>query len=126
MQPPAISRRALLVGAASGALSRHAGAAPPPVLRLEAGPHLFLDDFLIERQDGFRRVVRPPQRHGPPVLSSARFGTTQPYLGVLRDQALGRLRLWYNHGPEVWHTDSTDGIEWNDPRVSWALPRCYG
>lgn len=121
-----ITRRALVSGTGAWILAGGAAADGPPALTLERGPHLFLDDFLIERQEGFRRLVRPPQRHGPPILSNARFGTTQPYLGVLRDPDTQRIRLWYNHGPQIWHADSGDGVEWSDPRVAWALRRCYG
>jgi hypothetical protein len=94
--------------------------------RLAAGPQLFLDDFLIERRRGLERVVHPPERLPAPVLTSARFGVTQPYLGLVEDAENGRLRLWYNRADPIWHTESRDGIEWSEPRVAWDLKRCYG
>jgi hypothetical protein len=93
---------------------------------LARGPHLFLDNELIDRQEGLVRVVHPPERLATPVLTSARFGVTQPYLGVVDDAETGRLRLWYNRGNPVWYTESRDGVEWSDPRVAWDLKRCYG
>jgi hypothetical protein len=71
-------------------------------------------------------VTRAPQRLPEPVLSSARFGTTQPYVGIVRDPEGGRLRLWYNRGNQVWYSESGDGIAWGEPRLAWDLKRCYG
>jgi hypothetical protein len=90
------------------------------------GPQLFLDDYLIDRLDGLVRRVEPPQRLPEPVLDSTTFGTTQPYLTVLRDDEGQRYRLWYNHGPAVWHAESADGLHWVKPRAAWDLPRSYG
>src|SRR5262245_20800347 len=50
------------------------------------GPQLFLDDFLIDHLDGLARRVEQLERLPKPVLDSATFGTTQPYLTVLRDE----------------------------------------
>jgi hypothetical protein len=95
---------------------------------LEIGhePQLFLDDFLIERIEGIERRTESPERLGAPVLDSATFGCTQPYLTVARDEETGRFRLWYNRGPAVWHAESDDGVRWANPRVAWDLPRGYG
>jgi hypothetical protein len=90
------------------------------------GPHLFLDDYLIDRLDGLARRIESPERLPEPVLDSATFGTTQPYLTVLRDEEGGRYRIWYNRGPAVWHAESPDGLRWGKPRVAWDLPRSYG
>ncbi len=95
-------------------------------LEVGLGPQLFLDDYLLERTEGLAREMQHPERLPRPVLESSRFGTTQPYLTVLRDEARGRFRIWYNRGPAVWHAESADGIEWRDPRVAWDLPRSYG
>lgn len=100
----------------------------PPALEVGPGPHLLLDEALIARSEGLARVVHPPERLDHPVLDSARFGTTQPYLSVIADPApdRARFRLWYNRGPAVWHAESTDGFDWHDPRVAWNLTRGYG
>jgi hypothetical protein len=90
------------------------------------GPHLFLDDHLLDRVEGLARQVQQPKRLAKPVLDSQRFGTTQPYLTVLHDRDRGRFRLWYNRGPAVWHAESADGLRWADPRPAWKLSRSYG
>jgi hypothetical protein len=95
-------------------------------LEIGLGPQLFLDDYWIDRRDGLARRVESPKRQGAPVLDSKAFGTTQPYLTVLRDGDAGTFRIWYNHGPALWHAESADGVRWAKPRVAWDLPRSYG
>lgn len=119
-----LTRRQLLYSAAMA--SGSAVAAEPAVVGVGPGPHLFLDDFLIESREGLERVVHPPVRHAGPVLERARFGVTQPYLSVLHDPDTRRFRMWYNHGPAVWHAVSADGVRWDDPRAAWDIPRGYG
>jgi len=95
-------------------------------LAIEPGPQLFLDDYLIEQMRGLRREVQHPQRLPEPILDSRRFGTTQPYLSVLRDPDDGRYRLWYNRSNPIWHVESDDAVGWRNPRVAWDMPRCFG
>lgn len=123
---PQLSRREFLAASAGTATRVPAAPRGGSPARLRPGPHLFLDDFLVEREEGLSREVRPPARLPEPVLSSARFGTTQPYLGLLRDPDSRRLRLWYNRGNAIWHTESTDGLHWEEARLAWDLKRCYG
>src|SRR5205085_12670182 len=78
------------------------------------------------RLEGLRREVQHPRRLDRPVLHSKTFGTTQPYLSVLRDPDTRRYRIWYNHGPAIWHAESDDAIRWRNPRAVWSLARCYG
>ncbi|MEO7298016.1 MAG: hypothetical protein ABI042_05505, partial [Verrucomicrobiota bacterium] len=73
-----------------------------------------------------KREVQSPQRFGPPILDSKTFGTTQPYLTVLRDSQTKRFRMFYNNGPSVWHAESEDGIRWINPREIWQRARGYG
>jgi hypothetical protein len=94
-------------------------------LEIGLGPQLFLDDYLIDRRDGLARRVQSPKRQRVPVLDSKDFGTTQPYLTVLRDGDAGTFRIWYNHGPALWHAESADGVRWAKARVAWDLPRNY-
>src|SRR5262249_37714595 len=101
-------------------------AAEPAPLEIGPGPQLFLDDYLIDRLDGLARRVQPPRRLDRPVLDSKTFGTTQPYLTVLPYTGPKGYRIWYNHGPAVWHAESEDGIRWANPRAAWDLPRGYG
>lgn len=90
------------------------------------GPHLFLDDALIAYSERIKRVTQQPVKVGQPILTSEKFGVTQPYLAVLRDLESGRIRLWYNHGPAIWRTESDDGLQWGEPQVAWDVPRGYG
>jgi hypothetical protein len=111
-------------------------AASVPVLRasdglpapreIGLGPQLFLDDFLIDRLDGLTRQVQTPRRLEKPVLDNKTFGTTQPYLTVLPDSRKKGYRIWYNHGPAIWHAESEDGIHWASPRAAWDVTRGYG
>jgi hypothetical protein len=112
-----------VMGSSLRAATSGAGA---PALSLVRGPQLFLDDFLIERLDGLRREIHPPQRHGSPVLDNKTFGVTQPYLTVLRDPAGKTFRMFYNRGPAIWHAESEDGIAWGNQRVAYNCPRGYG
>src|SRR4051794_33308855 len=95
-------------------------------LTIGVGPQLFLDDYLVGRIEGLVRRVESPERLPRPVLDSKTFGTTQPYLTVLRDEEQQRYRIWYNHGAAVWHAESADGIRWVKPRLAWDLRRSYG
>src|SRR5438067_11543337 len=95
-------------------------------LALGLGPQLFLDDYLVGRIEGLVRRVEPPERLPGPVLDSKTFGTTQPYLTILRNDEPRCYRIWYNRGAAVWHAESADGIRWGRPRVAWDLRRSYG
>ena len=101
---------------------------PAAPIELHPGPQLFLDDFLIERMTGLVRRVEQARRfpNAKPVLDSKTFGTTQPYLTVLRDQERNRYRIWYNRGPAIGHAESTDGLIWSNPQVVWKLQRSFG
>ncbi|MEO7300062.1 MAG: hypothetical protein ABI042_15965, partial [Verrucomicrobiota bacterium] len=91
-----LQKSAFLTSAAAvGWTEMTAFAKPSPALRIDNGPQLFLDDFLIETSDGLKREVQSPQRFGPPILDSKTFGTTQPYLTVLRDSQTKRFRMFY-------------------------------
>jgi hypothetical protein len=74
------SSAGLMLGAGRVSLAADA----PPPLNVGAGPQLFLDDYLIDRLDGLVRRVESPERLPRPVLDSKTFGTTQPYLTILR------------------------------------------
>src|SRR5439155_14142965 len=99
---------------------------PARPLEVGAGPQLFLDDYLIDQLDGLTRRVETPERLPKPVLDSATFGTTQPYLTVRRDAEQQGYRIWYNRGPAIWHAASNDGVHWIKPRLAWDLARSYG
>src|SRR3954454_2089005 len=97
-----LQKGALLTSAAALGLTGVAVSAEPiHALEIGNGPQLFLDDYLIESRHGLKRQVQSPQRFGAPVLNSKTFGTTQPYLTVLRDERI-RFRMFYNNGPSIW------------------------
>ena len=58
----------------------------PSPLHLAPGPHLFLDDFLIETSANLVRTIQPPRRDRPgPVVTERDDRNFQPYVTVLRD-----------------------------------------
>jgi hypothetical protein len=98
------------------------GVFQPAPLTLRAGPHLFLDDFLIEsRRNVLRRINRPARDLSGPVVTGREDGCFQPYVTVLRDPKTGRFRIWYGI-PEnasqshLAYMESGDGIHWIRPR----------
>lgn len=95
-----------------------ADAAEPIVLR--PGPQLFLDDYLIARQEGIERVINQPERLPEPVVTGPEDKCFQPYLTVLRDPASGRFRIWYGvpeHSSQshLGYMESEDGVHWLRP-----------
>ena len=74
----------------------HADASP---IRLGPGPHLFLDEFLIDQSRGVSRRVNQPRRDPQipnPLITGKEDGCNGPYLTVVRDPDSGRFRIWYN------------------------------
>ena len=96
-------------------------------LRLGPGPHLFVDDALVERSSpGLRRRVRQPQREPAipnPVITGPEDRAFQPFFTVLRDAGSGRFRAWYGASTEsrevaashIGTLESADGIHWQRP-----------
>ena len=89
-------------------------------LRLSDGPHLFLDDTLIARQDNLVRTIHQPERLPEPVVTGPEDKCFQPYMTILRDPGTGRFRIWYgvpeNAGQShVGYMESGDGIHWVRP-----------
>lgn len=101
-------------------------AAGSPALSIGFEPQLLLDDYLIDTMNGLNRVMRPPSRLASPVLDNKTFGTTQPFMSVIRDGVSPRYRIWYNNGAAVWHAESEDGIQWHNPRMVWQTTHCFG
>ncbi len=97
---------------------------PEGPIVLAPGPHLLIDDHLIERATGVRREVVRPRRSltGPVVTGAKGHGDDcfQPYMTILRDPATKRFRIWYGV-PEnasqshLGYMESTDGIAWQRP-----------
>jgi hypothetical protein len=121
------AERTLLTAGVAIASSRFTFAAGHSrALEIGNDPQLFLDDYLIESMKGLKRVVQSPGRLPNPVLDSKTFGTTQPYMTVLRDAKSDRFRIWYNNKAAVWHAESDDGITWRNPKSVWETSHCFG
>jgi hypothetical protein len=109
------------------ATTRPTAAAAEPI-RLDRGPHLFIDDFLIAESKNVRRVVNRPQRDERiknPIISGTEDGCFQPYMTVLRDPARGTFRIWYgarthDFNPSrsrLGYMESDDGVRWRGRRM---------
>ncbi|MCX5759779.1 MAG: hypothetical protein NTU83_14995 [Candidatus Hydrogenedentes bacterium] len=143
---PAILLSALLaLGSGAQADEAHAGAEKTPLtnskaqiympgaftareepLRLEHGPHLFIDDYLVAETDNVVREVNRPSRDNAipnPIVTGKEDGCFQPYMTVLHEERTGRFRIWYGHRREdmdsgnqrVGYMESEDGIHWLRP-----------
>lgn len=110
---------------------------PGPVRRdpvaLRPGPHLFVDDFLIEAASNVTRRVNVPRRDpalSNPIVTGKEDGCFQPYLTVLRDAGTGRFRLWYGLRTEdfnlgrsrLGYLESADGLHWQRPHRALSNP----
>ena len=95
-------------------------------LRLGPGPHLFVDDFLIEASTGLTRRVNCPQRDPAipnPIITGPEDRNFQPYISVLRDPESGRFRTWFGTWTDaqdtavahVGYMESQDGVHWIRP-----------
>lgn len=105
-------------------------------IHLCPGPHLFLDDFLIERSENVTRKVNQPQRDSEvpnPIVSGAKgMGDDcfQPYMTILRDPQTKRFRIWYGARTEDFnmershlaYMESDDGIHWIRPHRVLETP----
>ena len=102
--------------------------APGPI-ELKPGPHLLLDEFLIESSMNITRKMNLPVRDPAipnPIVTGREDGCFQPYLTVVRDAASKRFRLWYGVHTEdfnpsqshIGYLEAEDGIHWiRPPRV---------
>ncbi|MEO5803724.1 MAG: hypothetical protein ABIR24_09345, partial [Verrucomicrobiota bacterium] len=102
-------------------------------IHLGVGPHLFLDEFLIESNTNIGRVVNSPLRAAAipnPIVTGKGDGNFQPYLTVLRDPATRRFRIWYGaqtaessaSESQLAYMESDDGIQWIRPRRILPTP----
>ncbi len=93
---------------------------------LSAGPHLFIDDYLIVESQGVEKVTQHPLRVLDGPILGWKEHTTQPYVTVLRDAKSGLFRMWYNYdiGIEaaIAYAESKDGIAWTLPMLNIMGP----
>ncbi len=99
---------------------------PGAPISLGVGPHLFLDEYLIERVENVERVVDAPQRDPSipnPIVTGKEDGCFQPYMTILHDDQMGRYRLWFGHRVDdnststshIGYMESEDAIHWQRP-----------
>lgn len=98
--------------------------ADAPPVRLGVGPHLWIDDDLIDSCRGFERKVHTPQRQlSEPVVTGKKGkgdDCFQPYVTVLHDPATKRFRMYYGVPDSEIRShlammESDDGIHWIRP-----------
>jgi hypothetical protein len=126
---PAAAILLLACSRVGGEPASKANAAEPRVLA--RGPHLLLDDHLIERSEGIARRVIPPRRflETPIVTGSPEHQNWQPFFTVVHDPAAAperRFRMWYNADVvddpadgeffgKTAYLESADGVRWPGP-----------
>ena len=96
---------------------------------LGIGPHLFLDDYLIESSSFVvRRIMSPKRESANPLISGEEDGNFQPYISVLRDPETKRFRIWYNiqvdgrRQSHLGYMESNDGVHWIRPHMELSFP----
>ena len=101
-------------------------------IKLEKGPQLFIDDYLIADQPFITRTVNNPTKRPDPIVKGGldKDNQFQPYLSVLRDPDTGKFRMWYNtsindvetHRCYLAYMESDDGINWIRPYKLLDVP----
>jgi len=95
-------------------------------LRLSRGPHLFIDDYLIEESKGLVRTTHQPKKLPQPILGKAEPWHQQPlfFLKVMPEPGGNLFRMWYNvknpgRHPNVCfaYAESECGIHWHRPNL---------
>ena len=125
---PKTSNRRLPAGLAFFFLAAFPAAGLAQPIALGPGPHLFIDDTLIDSQEGLeRRIVRPARQPWPVVTGGPQDRNFQPYVTVIRDARSGRFRIWYDvpeneQGSHLATMESEDGIRWIRPHRVLADP----
>ena len=87
---------------------------------------LFADDAMIAHKSGIERKCHAAKKLEKPVLEGDKpweyveqEGVKIPYAGiygtVLRDEANGLFRMWYNVYKKTCYAESTDGVNWKKP-----------
>jgi hypothetical protein len=103
-----------------------ATARPAGPITLGPGPHLFLDEYLIESSQGVTRRVHPPRRDPDlpnPIVNGPEDRCFQPYFTVSRAPETGKYRIWYGAWRDdkstsrshIAYMESDDGVHWQRP-----------
>lgn len=99
-------------------------AADPRPVQVGNSRQLFLDDRLVASSTGLERTWHEPTKAADPVMTKAHpWEGLGPYVygTVLRDQASGQFKLWYNSyvggRPDYFtcYATSQDGLHWERP-----------
>lgn len=95
---------------------------PPPVITIDVGRQLFVDDYLIESTSLERRFHQPEPHPANPVLRPDQpweGSRAMPFSdGVWYDPAAGVFKMWYFAGNDLTcYATSPDGITWEKPRL---------
>jgi hypothetical protein len=90
-------------------------------MKLDPGPQLLLDNFLVEYSSNITRRIHSPKRDlAHPVVTGKEDKNFQPYITVVRDSDTGRFRMWYDvpvdaSQSHLAHIESKDGIHFLRP-----------
>lgn len=97
---------------------------PPPVIVIDVGRQLFVDDFLIETTNLVRSAHRPVFHPGNPVIAARTAPDVNAYAlpfsdGVWYDANQGLFRAWYwgGTGTGLAYAFSADGENWVRPTL---------
>jgi hypothetical protein len=101
---------------------------PPPVIPIDVGRQLFVDDFLVGQTTLSRKFHAAAFHAGCPVLKpearnwwekTGEFPTAMPFSdGVWYDPEHGRFGMWYRAGfmpSTTCYAQSLDGVHWEKP-----------
>lgn len=107
-----------------GSLESPALPASETAVELGTGTRLLVDDALIARKEGVVRRAHACTKLPEPVMVSEKPWEQEGddrriyvYGTVLRDEATGMLRLWYNRGQHVLLATSSNGLKWQRPAL---------
>ena len=115
--------RALIYGTPECAAATVRPVEPIP---LGPGPHLLLDEYLIESSQGVTRRVASPPRDASlpnPIVTGPEDRCFQPYFTVSRSPETGKFRIWYGAWRDdqsmsrshIAYLESDDGVHWKRP-----------
>ncbi len=107
-------------------VSRETAKVPTPI-PVGRARQLFLDDVVIESQNGLQRRLHPVEKsqHNPLIVPDRAWEgrSVLLYGGVVRETS-GRFRMWYlawgKHVGQpsfICYAESDDGIKWNKPSL---------
>src|SRR5207249_4865426 len=100
---------------------------PPPIIPIDAGRQLFVDDFLVEHSTLTRTFHRPEEHPNNPILIPdkpwERTGRGPMAMvfsdGVWYDPKDRLFKMWYlgGYGVSTCHAHSEDGVRWTRPEL---------